>query len=52
MKTFALHTKVELHHTFKTKKKKKKFKSHMLQSVKEQMLRMTPKVTMQQNTQK
>jgi len=28
MKTFALHTKVELHHTFKTKKKKKFKNSH------------------------
>ncbi len=48
MKTFALNIKVALHHTFKTKNSK----IHMLQNVKEQTLRMTLKVTMQQNTQK
>jgi hypothetical protein len=57
MKTFALHIKVELHYTFKKKQKQNKnktkiSKTHMLQSVKEQTLRMTLKVTMQQNTQK
>jgi hypothetical protein len=39
MKTFALHIKVELHHTFQ-----KKQKTQMLQSVKEQTLRMTLKI--------
>jgi len=53
MKTFALHIKVQLHHTFKTKQKENKnFKNSHASKCEGANIKDDPKVTMQQNTQK